>query len=36
MDETPEFEASDRRQFVDIVPGRTLEDAIEDYVAAGN
>jgi uncharacterized membrane protein len=36
MSRTPEFEASDRRQVVDIVPGRTLDDAIEDYIAAGN
>jgi uncharacterized membrane protein len=36
MDRTPEFEASDRKQVVDIVPGRTLQDAIDQYVEAGN
>jgi uncharacterized membrane protein len=36
MERTPEFEASDRRQVVDIVPGRSLQDAIDEYVEAGN
>jgi len=29
--EQPEFDASDRRYQVDIVPGRTFEDAIDQY-----
>jgi hypothetical protein len=32
MDSTDDFAAADRRLTVDIVPGRTLQDAIEDYV----
>ena len=33
MDTTTEFHAADRKLSVDIVPGRTLQDAIDDYVA---
>jgi uncharacterized membrane protein len=33
MDATTEFHAADRKLSVDIVPGRTLQDAIDNYVA---
>ena len=33
MDATPDFHAADRKLYVDIVPGRTLQDAIDDYVS---
>jgi hypothetical protein len=32
MDSTDDFAAADRRLVVDIVPGRTLQDAIDDYI----
>lgn len=32
MDATTEFHAADRKRSVDIVPGRTLQDAIDHYV----
>lgn len=32
MDATTEFHAADRKLSVDIVPGRTLQDAIDNYV----
>jgi uncharacterized membrane protein len=32
MDATPDFHAADRKLSVDIVPGRTLQDAIDDYI----
>jgi uncharacterized membrane protein len=32
MDATTEFHAADRKQSVDIVPGRTLQDAIDRYI----
>ena len=33
MDGTTEFHAADRKLSVDIVPGHTLQDAIDDYTA---
>jgi uncharacterized membrane protein len=33
MDATTEFHAADRKLSVDIVPGRTLRDAIDEYAA---
>ena len=33
MDATPEFHAADRKLTADIIPGRTLQDAIDSYVA---
>jgi uncharacterized membrane protein len=33
MDSTDDFAAADRKLTVDIVPGRTLQDAIADYIA---
>jgi len=32
MDNTTEFHAADRKLSVDIVPGRTLDDAIDNYI----